>query len=78
MLIAHCVLPEPVRPVMSQPRTKSSIDQQRPASRITGLLPALAAKSVHNANAAQRALAAHENGEASRRGPASAPAMLRT
>ena len=35
--MAHCVLPEPVRPVISQPRTKSSIDQERPASWRTGL-----------------------------------------
>jgi putative ABC transport system permease protein len=43
--IAHWVLPEPVRPVMSHPRTKSSIDQDRPASRRTGP-PSGASKEV--------------------------------
>ena len=43
--MAHCVLPDPVRPVMSQPRTKSSIVHDSPPSRRT-ILPELSAAST--------------------------------
>src|SRR4029077_17272641 len=44
-----------------------SIDQQRPASRRTGLAATSAVESVHTVNTAQMPRAAHENGGWSRR-----------
>ena len=52
--MAHCVLPDPVRPVMSQPRTKSSIVHDSPPSRRTILPELSAASTLHRANARQR------------------------
>ena len=55
------VLPQPVRPVISQPRTKSSSYQDRLAIRRTGLLSRSAAESVHAANTMQVPTAARES-----------------
>jgi hypothetical protein len=67
VLIAHRVLPEPTRPVMSQPRTKSSSDQDRPARHTTGLPAVSAAKSVPVANRAQTPITPHDRGGSKRK-----------
>jgi hypothetical protein len=68
-------LPEPVRPVMSQPRTRSSADHDTPPRRRI-ILPELSvATKVHAAKARQRPMTTNESGGASRKYPTSAPAM---
>ena len=73
-LIAHCVFPEPVRPVISQPRTKSSIDQESPPSRRMVFPELSAASKLQAPKRAQSPMTTNDRGGASRKYPAKAPA----